>query len=147
MPPKTEELFYQQPSSNDSPISVHDSSAAMSPAVGAVATATNSRNILPPKDSVPFLKRRQISTASLSGSLNRVLESSDCIIGIILTLETLESRVAELLARVQMEELQGRRPSSRRVTTRWRHECPTSSGSARYWWTGSTRPAAITRRP
>jgi hypothetical protein len=113
MPPKTEDLFYQQPSSNDSPMSssVLDSPvAAMSPTVEAttITTATtNSRNILPPKDSVPFLKRRQVSTASLSGSLSRVLESSDCIIGIILALETLEARVAELLAHVQMEQLQG----------------------------------------
>ena len=79
----------------------------MAPTVGTIAIVPNSRSILPPKDSVPFLKRRQISTASLSGSLSRALESSDCIIGIILTLETLESRVAELLAHVQMEKLQG----------------------------------------
>jgi hypothetical protein len=79
-----------------------------------------SRSILPSKDSVPFLKRRQVSTASsaaLSGSLNRVLENGgeECFAVFVSTIETLEARVSELLAALDAEkkEVDGASESSK----------------------------------
>jgi hypothetical protein len=113
MPPKTEDLHYQA-SSDDSPVPVErDASTVIDtgdvPTPPVLLAVKKSRSILPSKDSVPFLKRRQVSTASsaaLSGSLNRVLENGgeDCFSVFVSTIETLEVRVSELVAALDAEE-------------------------------------------
>lgn len=116
MPPHTEDAIFFPANATGNAVLLEQ--AAPEPATSSMEqllrSSTNhhpntnlgGRAILPPQHSIPFLKRQHVSPSSPDGSLDRVLELKGpaCTAGLVMALQTLQTRTVQLLAETAEEE-------------------------------------------